>query len=98
VEERMKKAMAVMGQVWGIGKRFGGDWRRRVKLFDWLVGSVVGYGAKMWGWKEWEKVEATGKILKVGVKSRWEDAGVHDEGGKEKREDEDENGEESDGV
>jgi len=50
VEEKVKKAMAVMAQVWGIGKRrFGRDWRRRVKLFDWLVGSVVGYGAEIWG-------------------------------------------------
>lgn len=42
VEER-KKAMGVMGQVWGIGKRrFGGDWEKRIKIFKWLVGSVMG--------------------------------------------------------
>jgi len=44
VEERVKKAMGVMGQVWGIGKRrFGGDWER-MKIFEWLVGSVVAFG------------------------------------------------------
>lgn len=31
VEERVKKAASVMGQVWGIGKRrFGRDWKRRI--------------------------------------------------------------------
>jgi len=58
VEERVKKAMGVMGQVWSIGKRkFGGDWNKRIKMFDWLVGSVIGFGAEIWGWREWEKVE-----------------------------------------
>lgn len=39
VEERVKKAMSVMRQVWGIRKRrFGGDWKKRMKLFEWLVG------------------------------------------------------------
>ena len=35
IKERIKKAAAVMGQVWGIGKRrFGKDWGRRLWLFD----------------------------------------------------------------
>lgn len=50
MEEKVRKAM---GQVWGIRKRrFGGDWGRRINLFDWLVGSVIGFGAEVWGWKE----------------------------------------------
>jgi len=50
MEERVRKAMAVMGQVWEIGKRrFGGNWERRLKLFDWLVGSVVGLEQKYGG-------------------------------------------------
>jgi len=54
----VRKAMAVMGQVWRIEKRkFGGNWERRLKLFDWLMESVVGFGAEIWRWKEWEKVE-----------------------------------------
>lgn len=53
----MKKVMEVMSQVWGIGKRrFRGNWKRRMELFDWLVDSVLGFGAEVWGWKEWEEV------------------------------------------
>lgn len=53
VEERARKAMGVLGQVWGIGKRrFGGDWKKRMNLFDCLVGSVVVFGAEIWGWRE----------------------------------------------
>lgn len=28
-----------------------------MKLFDWLVSSVVSFRAEIWGWKEWEEVE-----------------------------------------
>ncbi|KYN22664.1 hypothetical protein ALC57_04934 [Trachymyrmex cornetzi] len=59
VKERVERAMAIMGQVWGIGKRrFGRDWKRRMWLFDKLVWSVLGYGAEIWGWKERERVES----------------------------------------
>lgn len=35
MEERVKKAMGVMEQVWEIGKRrFGGDWEIRMKIFE----------------------------------------------------------------
>lgn len=35
VREKVKKAMGMIGQVWGIGKRkFGEDWKRRMELFD----------------------------------------------------------------
>ncbi|XP_071644396.1 uncharacterized protein [Temnothorax longispinosus] len=55
VKERVKKAAAVMGQVWGIGKRrFGKDWGRRLWLFDKLVWTVMGYGVEIWGWEERE--------------------------------------------
>lgn len=38
--------MRVMGQVWGIGeRRFGGE--RRLELFDWQVGSVIGLEAEV---------------------------------------------------
>jgi len=53
VKERVKKGAAVMGQVWGIGKRkFGRDWGKRLWLFDALVWSVLGFGVEVWGWKE----------------------------------------------
>ena len=58
IKDRVKKAMGMMGLVWGIGKRkFGGDWVGRMKMFDWLVGSVLGYEAEIWGWKEWGEIE-----------------------------------------
>jgi len=59
IKDRVKKGAAVMGQVWGIGKRrFGRDWGRRVWLFDALVWSVVGYGVEVSGWMEWKKIES----------------------------------------
>lgn len=33
--ERIKKPIGIMGQVSGIGKRrFGGNWKKRMELFD----------------------------------------------------------------
>lgn len=44
--------------IWGIGKRrFRGNWKTKMELFDWMVGSVIRFGAEIWGWEEWEKVE-----------------------------------------
>lgn len=41
IRERVRKGAAVMGQVWSIGKkRFGGDWGKRLWLFDALVWPV----------------------------------------------------------
>ena len=58
MEERVRKGAAVMGKVWGIGKRmFGKDWTRWIWLFDKLVWAVVGYGVEVWEWKERERVE-----------------------------------------
>jgi len=58
VRDRMKRGMAVMGQVWGIGKRrFGRDWGRRIWLFDALVWTVMAYGVEVWGWREREQME-----------------------------------------
>lgn len=49
VKDRIRKAAAVMGQVWGIGKRrFRKDWGRRVWMGR-LVWSVISYGAEVWG-------------------------------------------------
>lgn len=62
VRERVKKAVAAMGQIWGIGKRrFGRDWGRRQWLFDKLVWSVLGYRVEIWEWKERERIEALEK-------------------------------------
>lgn len=58
VRERMRKAAAIMGQVWDLRKRrFGKDWERRLWLYDKLIWTLLSYGAEIWGWKEREKVE-----------------------------------------
>lgn len=46
IREKERKT-AVMGQVWGIEKRFGKDWGRRLWLFDRLVWTVMGYGVEI---------------------------------------------------
>jgi len=47
-----------MGIIWGLGKRrFRGDWRRRIWLFDKLIWTVLSYGEEVWGWKEREGIE-----------------------------------------
>lgn len=98
MEGRVK--MGVLGQVWGIGKkRFGGDWERRMKLFDWLVGSVIAFGAEVWGWKEWgwEKIERIQRYIRC-VENRWKNAGLHGERRKKKREDKDKIRKKGDGL
>lgn len=43
IKDRVKKEVAVMGQVWDIGKRrFGNNWGKRIWMFDSLVWSVIG--------------------------------------------------------
>lgn len=50
VRDRIKRTASVMGQVWGIGKRrFAVDWARRLRIFDRLVWTVMGYGMEIWG-------------------------------------------------
>jgi hypothetical protein len=44
--------------VWGIGeKKLGGDFRRRMMMFESMIESVLMSGADIWGWKEQEEVE-----------------------------------------
>ena len=57
VRDRVRKAAAVMGKAWGIGKRkFGKDWGKRVWLFDrlvwatWDMGWRYGDGGRGRGW------------------------------------------------
>jgi hypothetical protein len=49
----VRKANQVVGCVWGIEERkWGGDFRRRM-----MIGSILMYGAEIWGRKEQEEVE-----------------------------------------
>jgi hypothetical protein len=57
-ERDSEKANKVVGCVWGIGERkWGGDFRRRMMMFESMVESVLMYGAEIWEWKEQEEVE-----------------------------------------
>lgn len=57
VRDRVKREAAVLGQVWGIEKRrFGGDWGKKMWLFDALVWAVM-YGVEIWGRREREGIE-----------------------------------------
>jgi len=59
VKDRVRKAGTVIRQAWGIGKRrFAGEWERRIWLCERLVGTVMEFGAEIWGWKERREVEA----------------------------------------
>ncbi|XP_077255453.1 uncharacterized protein LOC143893678 [Temnothorax americanus] len=77
IRERIKKAAAVMGKVWGIGKRrFGKDWGKRLWLFDRLVWTVLSYGAEIWGWREREGIERMEEryirwVLGADVRTPW---------------------------
>lgn len=49
VRDRVRRAAAIMGQVWGIEKRrFSKNWELRLWLFDRLVWSVISYGVEIW--------------------------------------------------
>jgi hypothetical protein len=53
-----------VGCFWGIGERnWGGDFRRRMMMFESMIESVLMYGAEIWGWKEQEEVEKIQKNI-----------------------------------
>ena len=58
IQELTKKGYIVMKQIWGIGKRrFEQDFERRMFMFNYLVKSIVLYGAEIFGWNEHKKLE-----------------------------------------
>ena len=73
VRDRIRKARVAMGWVWSYGERkFKGDVRWRLKLFDSIVKGILLYGVEIWGYKEWKEIEALQeKYLRwiLGVKS-----------------------------
>jgi len=59
VRYRIRKARVAMGWVWSYGERkFKGDVRWRLKLFDSIVKGILLYGVEIWGYKEWKEIEA----------------------------------------
>ena len=100
IEERVRKGAAVMGQVWGIGKRrFGKDWGRRVWLYDKLVWATVSYGLEIWGWKgKGQSGETGGTVPEMGAGSGEIHSMVYGKGGAAKGDGEREGGDEGMGV
>ena len=55
---RIPGRKSILGRIWSLNKRkFKEDRKRRMKLFDTLVRSVITYGAEIWGYKEWKEIE-----------------------------------------
>lgn len=53
-----RRQEATMVQVWGIGERkFGGDFSRRMLMFNVLVKSVIMYAVEIW-YKRMKEIEA----------------------------------------
>ena len=51
-------AREIMGKIWGIGERVcREEWKKRMRIFDALVESIMMYGVEIWGWRGWEEVE-----------------------------------------
>ena len=52
------KARAILGKIWSIGERLcKEEWKKRMRLFEALVESIMMYGVEVWGWKGWEEIE-----------------------------------------
>ena len=46
------KANAVVGKIWSLGERkFKEDRKKRMRIFDALIKSIMCYGVEVWGWK-----------------------------------------------
>jgi hypothetical protein len=64
----MRKANKAVGCLWGIGKRKrGGDFRRRMMMFESMVENILIYEqrAEIWGLKEQEESESGKESGKV---------------------------------
>lgn len=57
-ERQVKKAGAMIRQVWRIGKRrFTGEWEKRICLCKKLMGMVMEFGVEIYGWREGREIE-----------------------------------------
>jgi len=58
IREVRKRGMAAMVQIWGIGERkFGGDFRRRMIMYNAMVKSICMYAVEIWGMEERKEFE-----------------------------------------
>jgi hypothetical protein len=55
-KRQWRKANKVVGCVSGTGeKKWGGDFRRKMMMFEGMTEIILMYGAEIWGWKEQER-------------------------------------------
>jgi hypothetical protein len=60
-----------VGCIWGIEERkWGGEFERRMMMFQSMVESVLMYGTEIWGWKEQEERRRNTKVHSEGKRSR----------------------------
>jgi hypothetical protein len=98
VREIVRKANKVVGCVWGIGERkWGGEFGRKMMMFESMLESVLMYGAEIWGWKEQAGGggESAREIFEMGARSGQSNTRVHSEGRMQEEQAESESGKES---
>ena len=53
-----RKANAALGWIWSMGERFFKEkWKKRMRIFDAMISSILRYGAEIWGWSTWKEIE-----------------------------------------
>lgn len=58
IKDVVKRAATTMAQIWEIGERkFGGNFDRRIMMFNIMVKSIMLYGVEVWGQKEVEVLQ-----------------------------------------
>ena len=59
IQDLRKRATAAMVQIWNIGEgKFGGDFRRRMIMFNTMVKSICMYAVEIWGIEERKETES----------------------------------------
>ena len=49
---------ALLGMVWSLGERkFRGSWKKKMRLFNALIQSVMMYGVELWGRSKRAEIE-----------------------------------------
>ena len=70
IRERIRKARVAMGWVWSYGERkFKGDVRWRLKLFDSIVKGILYYGMAIWIQRVEKDRSHTRKIFEMGIRT-----------------------------
>ena len=74
IQDLRKRATAAMVQIWSIGKRkFGGDFRRRMIMFNRMVKSICMYAVEIWGIEERKEKNRITKSTEDGERKECQD-------------------------